>query len=359
MRGPAPSLPPPRLGATPVSAKNRLSASNSSGGSSEHLESVLEQRVSVVSTDSLEDVGGTDYEPIQDYLVGGVIEESPGILGLSTSLDAPSYPAPPPPMGTPPKPVDTSQSDDDGYTKVNLTPGSMVVTSNFVSSPEWAELPLKPKSGHTPIPRRSPDTATPTNSRLSASPQDFSPPKITDSRGKIVIPPEPTTPPPSPPTGIREVSSPQPRPPSPLTQSKTSPEQPQLPPKKQKRQPQVTQDNVYEFDRLDGSPGNEAQPADSAVYFDHLHGPPEKTTPTKPPQDDNQVYFDHLSGPVSTDQLTNSHVTSTANRISPSSQVTQSSNDNADSVYFDHLVSGPPPARPDQLRDPVQAVGED
>ena len=356
VRGPAPTQPPPRLGGSPMTVKKRLSTSMSSGGSSEQLDSLHEKRASLVS--SGEDVGGTDYEPIQDYLLSGA-NESLETSRMSVNLEAPSYPAPPPPKGSP----HTTEDDDDGYTKVSLMSGS-VVESDFKHSAEWAELPLKVKSGHTPIPRQSPEWATPTNSRLSTSPQDLSPPKTTDIRGKIKIPPEPTTPPPSPPMALRDGPSPQPRAPSPLTQAQTSPEQPQLPlkQKQKKQQRTVVQDNnVYEFDRLVVSPSNEQQPADDGVYFDHLSGPPEmtgptvKATPTEPPQD-GSVYFDHLAEPPPS--TSNSRVMSTTNQNTPSNQVTQSSNQNPDDVYFDHLVSGSPPVKPEQQVDSLRSTGE-
>ena len=295
-RGPAPNQPPPRLvsSGSPQSSKKRLSATPSSGGSSEHLDIIQEgsNRGSIASVDSLIDEAGKDYEPIDQYLVTNHEGEPPkpsnrwsqgagsfpvsSVPGQRSSVAAPRYPAPPPPTKLP-----SDDENDDGYEPVRITEGS--VTSAFVDEVDRAALPFRPTplrssvsmSEATPTRNqdrdRSPSApeATPIPStRISTSPRELSksPPKFADTKhGKILIPPEPTSPPPSPPTDrdVVSPSSPKPRPPSPLTHSigtrPLTPEQPKLPPK-QRKSSQLTptwssqDDNVYEFDRLSPPP---------------------------------------------------------------------------------------------------------
>ena len=322
-RSPAPNQPPPRLGgggSSPQSTKKRLSTTPSSGGSSEHLDIIQEgsNRGSVVSVDTLIDVGGKDYEPIDQYLVSNQEGETPkpsnrwsqgpgnlptsSVPGQRSNVAAPRYPAPPPPTKSP------SDDENDGYEPVRITDGS--VTSAFIDEVERVTLPFRPTpsartslstSDATSIKKqdrdRSPSApeATPIpSSRFSTSPQD-PPPNFADTKhGKVLIPPEPTSPPPSPPTGRDVVlpPSPKPRPPSPLAHSvSTSPQQPKLPPK-QRKSSQLTpswssqDENVYEFDRL--SPPPSPNKADQ-----HTPSPPSHPMGADT-FEENNVYFDHL-----------------------------------------------------------------
>ncbi len=295
-RGPAPSQPPPRLGSSPINIKKRLSASLSSGGGSSDP-----NRGSVISSTGSSprsDADADTYEPIQDYL----IEDNPRLSRISMITDAPSYPAPPPPdLATP-----NGDDDNDGYTEVNLLPGG--VQSSFIPNKEWAELPLK--TGHAQLEHRSPE---PTN-RLSSSPQSTGSPGMP----RIVLPPEPETPPPSPPMHVATPTHS--RPLSPLQEAS---EGPKLPPKKQKPIKTVPMTTNVAL-----------QPDDNNVYFDHLvtGSPADETTPIEQVQD-GAVYFDHLvEPPFSSKQSSNQIACS-------SSHVTSHVTPEADAVYFDHLVN--------------------
>ncbi len=351
-RSPAPSQPPPRLGSSPIPIKKRLSASMSSGESSDQLEAGNNNRSSLVSSGgSADDITDT-YEPIQDYLMGSSVPVPERMSRISMAMgDAPNYPAPPPPE---------LEDDDEGYTQVNVIPGGGV-TSTFTHSSEWAELPLKIDRIHnihnksrSPEPTNrmssSPQGTSPKMaSRMSSSPQGTSPKMDAIKHARAVVPPEPTTPPPSPP--LTEAAPTQPRPPEPLIQqSVVEIEGPKLPPKKQRRS-------------LLSNPGDDismatnlAQPDDN-VYFDHLvTGSVEKTTPildnTTPTiieaPEEPSVYFDHLVEPLPTKQTTNQNTASSHMTL----------NQNEDNVYFDHLVTGKPDVK-DQRSLPEQPASDD
>ncbi len=293
LRGPAPSQPPPRLGTSPIAIKKRPSSTVSSGGGSNEF--LSPNRASLVSSSSPEDCD--TYEPIQDFLLD---DNNPRLSRMSITMDAPSYPAPPPP--TLPGP---NEDDNDGYTEVNLIPGGGT-QSTFTPNKEWAELPLK--TGTPQSVRRSPE---PIATRLSSSPQSTG-----SSPGKVrILPPEPETPPPSPP--MPKTTPTKSRTLSPLPES--SQEGPKLPPKKQKLKNAVASENIPMVPNVAAQPDN--------VYFDHLvtGSLSEKTTPTVQAQDD-VVYFDHL--------VENPPSKQPSNQNSTSGQVT------SDSVYFDHLVTG-------------------
>ncbi len=315
----------------------------SSGGSSEQLELVNNNRSSVISSGgSTDDITDT-YEPIQDYLVGTSVPEDNvrmSIISMTTG-NAPNYPAPPPPE---------PEDDDDGYTEVSVIKGGGVA-STFTHNPDWAELPLKTDHAHKGS--HSPELTN----RMSSSPRDSSPKMATTKHSRAKLSPEPTTPPPSPPlietTPTNSVATPpQPRPPSPLTQRSAVVDSggPKLPPKKRSLMSSPSDD-------IPMATNSAHEPGDN-VYFDHLvTGPLEKTTPilenTTPiiiaaPVED-AVYFDHLVEPLLP-------ATQTTNQNTASSNVTL--NQNEDNVYFDHLVTGQPVVN-DQRSLPEQPASDD
>ena len=312
------------------------------------------------SNSSLNQLSDTDaYEPIADFLrvsstsstssavplpSGAVSENSTppkpqnveALIGgppapSAQSFNAPSYPAPVPPESSaaPPIPRKTrvsehfaggaeeeEEDDDDGYTQVNLE-GGQVDIQDFTDGVERAVLPLLSSSstrssmvggdssGSSPMRnerRRSPPDVVPTGFIGSGSPQSS---KFGATKGGISMPPEPTSPPPSPPKGGRvSADSADGRqnpcsPPvsrqgkvgggmSPISPPKTE-EQPKLPPKKRSKKPSVSSslmkdEDIYAFDNLSTpNPGptlSASPPVDDAIYsFDTLEKPAER-----PPQ---------------------------------------------------------------------------
>ncbi len=110
--------------------------------------------------------------------------------------------------------VEEEEDDDDGYTQVTLE-GGQVDIQGFTDGVERAALPLLSSSsarssiiggdssGSSPMRnerRRSPPDVVPSGFSGSESPQSS---KFRVTKGDISMPPEPTSPPPSPPAGGR------------------------------------------------------------------------------------------------------------------------------------------------------------
>lgn len=439
-----PSQPPPRLNSSQVSprSKRRLSAEPELplgvGESNENLtpspqteekrsrESSRQSSVNRLSglSEDLDERG--DYEPIDRYLVekcdsDGKVplsqsshEGSPKSHRSSTS-EAPHYPAPlPPSTADQTKSTTEEDGDSDGYEPVKLAGQEDIHSANqYRDEVERAVLPLKTtgpmrvggRREHSPNVlqslynlSKSPPHTGPISSSLPASStlssvgpshllrppikdKSPSPPRWADTKlGKILIPPEPSSPPPSPPVG-RDVVSPLSRPvPAERNRSLSPPtEQPVLPPKKKSAKnptyeshipkSESVDEGIYAFDTLSpltagtpktdiGSPRrtDPSLPAAMAmadtvvqddVYFDHLASNPppipkksrltsQASMPDSQPSG-NDIYFDHLaSGPPPSP--------STARKTSPAGQMSEQTID--ESVYFDHLVTGTPPAIP-------------
>ena len=339
----SPSHPSPKFGhgpnpPSPYSSRKRSSRSPSSGGSTENLTGgVIHERRSLEesgSRGSLNTISDDDeheaYEPIEDFLLekrNSVTKETPQpslnqsdhspVTNKRASTAAPKYPAPPPPST---KERDRSDSvDDDGYEPVQLA--NKTSEPGFVDDVGRAVLPLIPSSfsgatlvgGGPPAPKprskeRSPSTSAVSFAANNATPTISSSLPERQVYRRSLMPPEPTSPPPSPPIGRDAMSPPtlHARSSSPLlTQQNKSTEvdQPKLPPKQRKKAPSVTssnhEDGIYTFDRLSPPPSatNPLNQTDDDIYsFDRL-SPPPPTPPADEPMTDN-VYFDHLvSGP--------------------------------------------------------------
>ena len=349
------------------------------------------------------------------------LEGSPKSQSLSqrsSMSDAPHYPAPLPPSQRTKSNPDDDDEDSDGYEPVQLA-GQDEESGGprFRDDVERAVLPLKPGamrvgSGQPqPQPRsreRSPSytgaypsamkqfglrerspTVTqnrvssespPSSSMLSSSvpasslsgvgpshlirppikEKSSSPPKWADTKsGKVLIPPEPSSPPPSPPVG-RDVTMPPGRPIPTQRQKSPSPPamapgQPGIPPKKKS-----ARNPSYESHMLQGQSAND----DEGIYsFDNLSPLPSAgsvamvtnspkrsgnpiTMATVCPVEQDNVYFDHLaSGPPPRPQKP-------AIPAHQTSQTSQPDEVDGDNVYFDHLVSGPPVPPPNIPRKP-------
>ena len=289
----------------------------------------------------------------------------------SSSFNAPSYPAPLPPKHETPE-ISQSKSkslggaedkdgsgkeedeeDDDGYEPVKVEGGQVSIQSSYGDEVERAQLPLLSssstprsslagdsshnspmKSGLEGGPKSSPrgslsDLLSP--QKLSTSPRDRAAfnegaarylANVKASRSPV-MPPEPTTPPPSPPTKARQLEK--------DIKAPSGEVQPKLPPKKRSQktqqlvQPSSSPDtDIYSFDRLDsstGSPqtGNFQPPGffqpptpssvtanisydDSNVYeFDSLEKAP---LPSRPPKPENYS----MAKPISSHEVDDSNV---------------------------------------------------
>ena len=326
----------------------------------------------------------------------------------SSMAEAPHYPAPLPPGLN--KLTPDNDEDSDGYEQVQLA-SQDDNTNEFRDEVERAVLPLKPgvvrvgsglpqphsrerSPSYTGAPsfmkrhgrERSPTVAlnrqpsgsppsigvlsssVPASSILSsgASPSHLlrppikdkssSPPKWADTKsGKVLIPPEPASPPPSPPIG-RDVFSPPGKPTSQQRHRSSSPptEQPVLPPKKKSvknpsyeshilqahSKPTNDDNEIYSFDRL--SPPPAAAPRMSSPA-----GTPQRdavTTTSVGTTQQDDIYFDHLtSGPPPLPKKASTPAYQTGSTRQTSQPGSQPDDDN---VYFDHLASGPPPTVP-------------
>ena len=407
---PPPSQPPPRLsstsGSTSPRSKRRLSAEPefppiSAGGSNENLslpsqgderrsrDSSRQSSVNRLSGVSEDNDELSNYEPIDTFLVEKRQTESKvpapqrsteGSPLRRRSSKAPHYPAPLPPNKQT-KAAATKEEDDDsdGYEPVQLAgQDSENESERYRDEVERAVLPLKPGAvrvgaGRERSPTVSsfrtssespPRSVTNYSSSLPAGTSHLlrpplkeksaSPPKWADTKsGKVLIPPEPSSPPPSPPGGPN-IALPPAYEQRVLSQSSnTSAEQPSLPPKKKsarnptyESRPLQSQTTTSEGFGALNPPGGDVLKSEGGlavtsdeVYFDHLaSGPP--PLPKKPPQigftsqtsqpstqpEEDDTYFDHLPAPPSI----------------PSKTSQTSTQPTEDDVYFDHLVTGPP-----------------
>lgn len=360
----SPKLPSPyqtrKLGVSPSSGDGSDLSKRLSG--SQHSSSSSLNQLSDIDTDA--------YEPIADFLKGdflkgpesslpmsvpqpstsvpqpstsvpqpsmsvpqpqtsAILEQDESFSSSIQSFNAPSYPAPIPPKKHRENRIserfeeadeDADEDDDEGYTKVKLE-GGQVNIDNFGNDVERAPLPLLSTSStrsslasvstHSSPMRyerqrspSAPDIGGPGISGLARSP-----PKVVSTySGKVVLPPEPTSPPPEPPTYPRDPTSPIPinvKSPSPLLlqqniahdggqspipPSSNSEEQPKLPPKKRNFNSvssnirENVDDDIYSFDTLDPpvtpTPTQSAPPpvqtnVDDDIYaFDTLDPPP-------------------------------------------------------------------------------------
>ena len=346
------------------------------------------------------------------------VESSPKSQSLSqrsSMSDAPHYPAPIPPSQQTKSTTNGDEDEDsDGYEPVQLAGQDEENGIQFRDEVERAVLPLKPgakmrvgtgqpqpqprsrerspsytgtypsaalkqfnrERSPTVVQNRVSSESPPTPSVLSSSvpastvgpshlirppikEKSASPPKWADTKsGKVLIPPEPSSPPPSPPIG-RDVTSPPGGRPTPAQRQKSpsppamAPIQPVIPPKKKSArnpsyeshvlQTQSTNDDegIYSFDRLSPPP----PPANTKATTGSPRRMPSPSNPiamaTREQEDD--VYFDHLtSGPPPLPQKP--AVPPHQTRLT--SQTSQPDGVDEDNVYFDHLTSGPPPVPP-------------
>ena len=183
-----------------------------------------------------EDLDQDTYERLDDFLGGGGDTPlnpplppgpKPGTSPNSVPIPAPNYTPPPPPR---PK---VNENDDDGYTPINITDGEVQVKE----SPQeevWATLPLKlspqPKQRSTSVANVAVDLSPRRTPARSPSAPHVHPLGGSPSGRNFIVPPEPVSPPPSPPVPGRKLTPPTPRTPE------KSPEraQPKLPPKKRR-----------------------------------------------------------------------------------------------------------------------------
>ena len=345
------------------------------------------------------------------------VESSPKSQSLSqrsSISDAPHYPAPLPPSKRNKSTSNNEEDEDsDGYEPVQLAGQDDEMDSQFKDEVERAVLPLKPGAMRVgigqpqPQPRsrerspsytgahpsvalkqfgreRSPTVvqsrvlseSPPTPSILSSSvptstlgashlirppikENSASPPKWADTKsGKVVMPPEPSSPPPSPPVG-RDMTSPPVGRPTPVQRQKSpSPPagQPVLPRKKKTArnpsyeshvlQTQSANDDegIYSFDRLSPPPPGGVAKATTGSPR-RVPSPSNPVTMATGEQQDD-VYFDHL---VSGGPPLPQKPPIPAHQTSLTSQTSQPDGDNADNIYFDHLSSGPPPSIPPSI----------
>ena len=312
-----------------------------------------------------EDLDRDTYERVEDF-IGAFSPSTPG-------GPPPTYPAP-----HPPKLADGPMDHD--YTPVKVDVGGVTI-KEAPREDVWAPLPLKtsPKpakrsisvSAHEGSPKqreRSPSLPpVHSNTETVSSGMGHGSP----SASKLVLPPEPTSPPPSPPVSGRDMATPPSARKAP-GQASSSPsgdraeaqegqEGPKLPPKKRKDMSKIyaeseslkwrgspsrgappIQEEIYSFDKLTPPPGPVASPSPAKLpqeedYFDRLSVSPRKTTPNPSPGcsvspssgsggGDDDVYFDHLAGPLPGKPHPSPHP----------QPPTRPEED--DSVYFDHLA---------------------
>ena len=244
-----------------------------------------------------------------------------------TSFSPPKYPAPIPPKKNrvprisehvEDKVADNEDDDDDGYTQVNLEAG-LVEICGYTDEVERAELPLfSSPSTRSSItgdsdtvhssPLRQDRTRSPSAPEILGSPKDQS----AIAKSKFIVPPEPTSPPPSPPYS-RQGSVPiNIKSPSPLLsqqntsslvggQNNSSEEQPKLPPKRKNASSSslsTTKNidaDIYAFDSL--NPQNisssfqksssfsiQSHDDDNIYTFDTLETPPPLPVKNNPRQ---------------------------------------------------------------------------
>lgn len=340
------------------------------------------------------------------------VESSPKSQSLSqrsSMSDAPHYPAPlPPSQQTKSATNDDEDEDSDGYEPVQLAGQDEENGAQFKDEVGRAVLPLKPGAmlrvgtgqpqsqpksrerspsytGSHPSPahrqfnrERSPTVvhnrvsseSPPTSSILSSSvpsstshlmrppikEKSASPPKWADTKsGKVLIPPEPSSPPPSPPVS-RDVTSPRGGRPIPAQRQKSPspPAQPVIPPKKKsvrnpsyeshvlRTQSANDDEGIYSFDRLSPPPPSASVAKATTGSSRRMPSPSDPFTMATGEQQD-EVYFDHLaSGPPPLPQK----LAIPPHQTSLSSQISQPEGIDEDNVYFDHLASGPPPVPP-------------
>ena len=346
----------------------------------------------------------------------GSVESSPKSQSLSqrsSISDAPHYPAPLPPeaslqqqdnKSTPKDAGEEDDEDSDGYEPVQLAGQEDKTDFPFKDEVGRAVLPLKPGAMRVgqgqpqPQPRSRERSPSYTGTHPSAALRHFGrerSPTVVQNRvmsesppaagilsssvplgashlirppikeklaspparlGKVVMPPEPSSPPPSPPVGGRDMTSPHEGRPIPAQRQKSpsppahAPGQPTLPPKKKSaRNPgyeshvlpsQSANDDegIYSFDRL--SP----PPPPAGVAKATTGSPRRMPSPSNVPvtvatgEQQDELYFDHLvSGPpIPQKSAIPPHRTDLTN------QMNQPEGADEDNVYFDHLSSGPP-----------------
>lgn len=378
-----------QLGLSPNSA-----AGDGSDGSKRYSSS---QHSSTSSLNQLSDDADA-YEPIADFLKttmsASSVPQPDSSLDQSetpSSFNAPSYPAPIPPKKTlettriPERFVEEEEGDDDdGYTRVNLE-GGQVEIMEYTDSVERAALPLLSSSStrssltgdstHSSPMRterqRSPSAPDigPGISSLSHSLQN-QPKFVSTSSGKVAMPPEPTSPPPSPP-----VSNPRnPTPPIPITAKSPSPllsqrnvtsdgsrsispsssssqeQQPRLPPKKRNQNLSVSSsvrdDDIYSFDTLNPSILSSSVPKNPA--------PPPFTQPSF--IDDDIYAFDTLEPPPPVPVKNDPRKTTTSFPALSTSSPFQPSYDDDNIYEFDNLEDVPSVSKEDVFSVPKEAV---
>ena len=396
---------------SPYMSKKQLGVSPSSGdGSDLSKRFSSSQHSSTSSLNQLSDIDQDAYEPIADFLMkssdppsltsssvpqprASAILEQDELMSTSvqSSFSPPSYPAPIPPKKgraarAPERLNEEDEDEDEGYTKVKLE-GGQVEIEGYTDDVERAPLPLLStstsarsslaggdSSQSSPFKyagttgsgggsrQRSPSAPDVTFGSIGFAP---SPSKTTSvsSSNRVLLPPEPTSPPPSPPVDQRDPTPPIPisiKSPSPLliqqnlarddgSRSATPPEahttteeQPKLPPKKRNVASisssfRETDDDIYAFDTLD-PPSSTVPPKPS----------PTPTSTTQANIDDDIYTFDTLEQPPPMP-------TKTKPTSGPSSYVPQTSegeyNDGENIYEFDNLEDEPitpvaPPVQP-------------
>ena len=251
---------------TPASLLQRSATTRETNTESLNLSLPYQQRKLDISLDSVRSGEGEDssaiteeeeegtYESVEDFLTGshsrdpysgttpdpslgqqtipprdpGTTPSRDSYIGSSPGRDG--GPAPPPQYTPPPPPPGrTTEGLDHEYTPVKITEDGEVQVKREEEEEVWGELPLKTSPQPTKRTTASPGRAQ----GISASVPHVKPFTTSPARG-LMIPPEPSSPPPSPPAPGRKMPPPTPR--SRVTDSETDgpTEQPKLPPKKRR-----------------------------------------------------------------------------------------------------------------------------
>ena len=284
---------------------------------------------------------GSDEPRFKDEVERAVLPLKPGAMRVGQGQPVPQ-----------PRSRDRSPSYTGSHPSAALRQFSRERSPTVVQNRVSSESPPNPSILSSSVPVGVSHLIRPPIKEKSASP-----PKWTETKSKVVMPPEPSSPPPSPPVSSRDVNLPPGGRPT-LTQRQKSPSPPAVPPghpvlppkKKSARNPSYEShvlqsqsanddEGIYSFDRLSQPPPPTSIAKATTGSPRRVPSPSNPVTMATGEQQDN-IYFDHLvSGPPLPQKPA-----VPAPQSSLTSQTSQPDGVNADNVYFDHLSSGPPPS---------------